>query len=103
MTAMVLPTSGSPSSPVPSSAAVELLAGLPSGTRVSVRYALPADDASGLPLTDALGELVGLDAEGITRTVTVRTRRGDVLIAAEAVRAARVVPPAPPRRRPRGG
>lgn len=99
MTAMVPPTSGSTSSPVPSSAAVELLAGLPSGTRVSVRYALPPDDASGLPLTDALGELIGL-AEG---TVTVRTRRGDVLIGAGAVRAARVVPPAPPRRPPRRG
>lgn len=97
MTAMVPPTSGSTSSPVPSSAALDLLAGLPSGTRVSVRYALPADDASGLPLTDALGELIGL-AEG---TVTVRTRRGDVLIGTGAVRAARVVPPAPPRRRPR--
>lgn len=97
MTAMVPPTSGSTSSPVPSSAALDLLAGLPSGTRVSVRYALPADDASGLPLTDALGELVGL-AEG---TVTVRTRRGDVLIGTGAVRAARVVPPAPPRRLPR--
>ncbi|WP_277549980.1 hypothetical protein [Kocuria oceani] len=100
---MVSPTSGSTSSPVPSSAAVELLAGLPSGTRVSVRYALPADDASGLPLTDALGELVDPDPGGGAGTVTVRTRRGDVLIPAAAVRAARVVPPAPPRRRPRGG
>jgi len=65
---------------------------------VSVRYALPADDASGLPLTDALGELAGVDA----RTVTVRTRRGDVVIAAADVRAARAVPPAPPRRPRRG-
>ena len=95
---MVSPTSGSTSSPVPSSAAVELLAGLPSGTRVSVRYALPADDTSGLPLTDALGELLAADEE----SVTVRTRRGDVLIGAGGIRAVRVVPPAPPRRRPRG-
>nr|WP_240898527.1 hypothetical protein [Kocuria sediminis] len=80
-----------------------MLAGLPRGTRVSVRYALPADDASGLPLTDALGELVGPVTEGDAGTVTVRTRRGDVLIPAASVRAARVVPPAPPRRRPRGG
>ncbi|MFC4905195.1 hypothetical protein ACFPCS_16630 [Kocuria oceani] len=70
---------------------------------MSVRYALPADDASGLPLTDALGELVDPDPGGGAGTVTVRTRRGDVLIPAAAVRAARVVPPAPPRRRPRGG
>jgi hypothetical protein len=66
---------------------------------VSVRWALPGDDASGLPLTDALGELVGVDAE----TVTVRTRRGDVVIAAGDVRAARAVPPPPPRRRPLRG
>ncbi|NVC25241.1 hypothetical protein CIK52_02075 [Kocuria rosea] len=65
---------------------------------MSVRYALPADDASGLPLTDALGELLAADEE----SVTVRTRRGDVLIGAGGIRAVRVVPPAPPRRRPRG-
>lgn len=91
------PTSGSTSPSGTSSPALDLLTGLPAGTRVSVRYALPADDASGLPLTDALGELLAADEEA----VTVRTRRGDVLIGAREVRAARVVPPAPPRRRPR--
>ncbi|MFE7629610.1 hypothetical protein [Kocuria sp. NPDC057446] len=91
------PTSGSTSPSGTSSPALDLLTGLPGGTRVSVRYALPADDASGLPLTDALGELLAADAEA----VTVRTRRGDVSIGAREVRAARVVPPAPPRRRPR--
>ncbi|WP_298584010.1 hypothetical protein [uncultured Kocuria sp.] len=92
------PTSGSTSPSGTSSSALGVLAGLPPGTRVSVRYALPADDASGLPLTDALGELLAADEE----SVTVRTRRGDVLIGAGDLRAARVVPPAPPRRRPRG-
>ena len=66
---------------------------------MSVRYALPDDDASGLPLTDALGELVAVDSG----TVTVRTRRGDVVIAPGRLRAARAVPPAPPRRPPRRG
>jgi hypothetical protein len=97
MTAMEHPTSGSTSPSGTSSSALGLLAGLPAGTRVSVRYALPDDDASGLPLTDALGELLAADEE----SVTVRTRRGDVLIGAGGIRAARVVPPAPPRRRPR--
>ncbi|GAA1759346.1 hypothetical protein [Kocuria aegyptia] len=96
---MEQPTSGSTSPSGTSSAALGLLAGLPAGTRVSVRYALPADDASGLPLTDALGELLAADEEA----VTVRTRRGDVLIRAGEIRAARVAPPAPPRRRPRQG
>ncbi|MFI7496431.1 hypothetical protein ACH9D2_17145 [Kocuria sp. M4R2S49] len=93
------PTSGSTSPSGTSSSGEGLLAGLPPGTRVSVRYALPADDASGLPLTDALGELLTADEA----SVTVRTRRGDVRIGAGEVRAARVVPPAPPRRRPRQG
>ena len=91
------PTSGSTSPSGTSSSALGLLTGLPAGTRVSVRYALPDDDASGLPLTDALGELLAADE----KAVTVRTRRGDVLIDAGGIRAARVVPPAPPRRRPR--
>lgn len=77
------------------SSALRLLADLPAGARVSVRYALPPGDA--LPLTDALGELVAADG----RTFTVRTRRGDVVIDAGDVRAARAVPPAPPRRGPR--
>jgi hypothetical protein len=92
---MTRPTSGSTSPSGTSSSAVRLLGSLPSGTRVSVRYALPQDDASGLPLTDALGELTGADAG----EVTVRTRRGDVVIATADVRAARVVPAAAPRRR----
>lgn len=91
------PTSGSTSPSGTSSSALDLLTGLPAGARVSVRYALPAEDASGLALTDALGELLAADGD----TVTVRTRRGDVLIGAGEIRAARVVPPAPPRRRPR--
>ena len=91
-------TSGPASSSGTPSSVLGLLAGLPAGTRVSVRWALPDDDASGLPLTDALGELVAVDEEA----VTVRTRRGDVRIGTGALRAARVVPPAPERRRPRG-
>lgn len=97
MTAMACPTSGPTPPAATSTATLRLLEGLAPGTRVSVRYALPDDDASGLPLTDALGELVGVDSA----TVRIRTRRGDVLIAPGRLRAARVVPPAPPRRPPR--
>lgn len=100
MTTMTPHTSGPGASPAPPSPALELLAGLAPGTRVSVRYALPGDDPSGLPLSDALGELVAVDPVGAGGSVTVRTRRADVVIATGALRAARVVPPAPPRRRP---
>ncbi|MEF3122275.1 hypothetical protein [Kocuria flava] len=96
------PADGPAAPPGPPSAAgraaLRLLTGLPAGTRVSVRRALPDDDVSGLGLTDALGELVRADEDG----VTVRTRRGDVVIAARDLRAARAVPPPPPRRAPRG-
>jgi hypothetical protein len=61
------------------------------GTRVVVRYRI--DEG----LTDALGHLVGCDAGACT----VRTRQADVVIPLERVVAAKEVPPAPERRRPR--
>ena len=95
------PADGPAAPPGPPSAAgraaLRLLTALPAGPRVSVRRALP-DDVPGPGLTDALGELVRADEAG----VTVRTRRGDVVIAARDLRAARAVPPPPPRRAPRG-
>ena len=48
-------------------------------------------------LTDALGHLVTCDAGACT----VRTRQADVVIPLERVVAAKEVPPAPERRRPR--
>jgi hypothetical protein len=59
---------------------------------VVVRYRM--DDG----LTDALGDLVGID-DG---ECTVRTRRSDVVIPLALVVAAKAVPPAPPQRAPRG-
>ena len=47
--------------------------------------------------TDALGHLVACDAGA----ATVRTRQADVVIPLERVVAAKAVPPAPERRRPR--
>lgn len=49
--------------------------------------------------TDVLGELRAVDAE----SCTVGTRHGDVVVSLSAVAAAKQVPPAPPRRRPRAG
>ncbi|MET4589003.1 hypothetical protein [Arthrobacter sp. 754] len=70
----------------------EFLAAATAGTRVVVRYRIDGG------LTDALGLLVACD-DG---HCTVRTRQADVVIPLELVVAAKEVPPAPPRRRPRG-
>lgn len=64
------------------------------GTRVTVRHRIDDADHS---LTDALGEVVGLDGSA----VVVRTRRGDVTVPLASIVAVRQVPPAPPRRAPR--
>jgi hypothetical protein len=48
-------------------------------------------------LTDALGHLVSCDAG----SCTIRTRKADVVIPLAAVVAAKEVPPAPEKRRPR--
>ncbi|ADG73898.1 conserved hypothetical protein [Cellulomonas flavigena DSM 20109] len=73
------------------------------GTRVVVRRVrddLPPGTPTGTlrggepPFTDVLGEVVGVDADGLT----VRTRRGDVRVPAAHVLRAKVVPPPPPRR-----
>jgi hypothetical protein len=69
----------------------EFLASASPETRVVVRYRIEGG------LTDALGLLVGA-ADG---ECTVRTRQADVVIPLELVVAAKEVPPAPPRRRPR--
>ncbi len=69
--------------------AVQRLGALPLGTRIVVRHLLDTGSA-----TDALGELVALDID----TCTVRTRRGDVVIALTSIVAAKPVPPAPVRR-----
>lgn len=61
-----------------------LLLSLPVGTRVVVRYRIEGG------LTDALGDLVQVDAE----RCTVRTRRGDVVVLLTEVTAAKEVPPA---------
>lgn len=71
----------------------EFLAAAPSGTRVVVRYRVDGG------FTDALGDLLEC-GEG---ECTVRTRSADVVIALDLVVAAKQVPPAPPRRRPRSG
>ncbi|GGC91550.1 hypothetical protein GCM10011512_18290 [Tersicoccus solisilvae] len=74
-------------------APARLLATLPLGTRVVVRYRI--DDAVH-GATDALGEIVARQ----TDTCTVRTRSaGDVVIALADVTAAKTVPPPPAPRR----
>ncbi|WP_285251354.1 hypothetical protein [Pseudarthrobacter sp. fls2-241-R2A-168] len=75
--------------PVPSPAGFLLAAA--SGTRVVVRYRIEGG------LADALGHLVACDAGACT----IRTRQADVVIPLEVVVAAKEVPPAPERRRPR--
>ncbi|GAB3537405.1 hypothetical protein GCM10027403_21540 [Arthrobacter tecti] len=65
-----------------------VLATLPLGTRVVVRYRI--EDG----LTDALGDLVARD--GVS--CTVHGRRGAVVVPLDAVIAAKPVPPPPPRR-----
>lgn len=68
------------------------LAAAKPGTRVVVRYRF--EDG----LTDALGHVVSCDAGACT----IRTRQADVVIPLDLVVAAKQVPPAPERRRPRG-
>ena len=72
--------------------AADALAALPLGTRVVVRYRLHGDTHSA---TDALGDLVALDAV----TCTVATRRGEVEIALADVLVTKPVPPPAPRPR----
>lgn len=62
----------------------------PIGARVVVRYRLPDGWRS-----DALGELLESSADG----VVIRTRRGDVRVAAADIELGKIVPPAPLRRR----
>lgn len=63
---------------------------LPLGTRVVLRYRLPP--GSSHPLTDVVGELVGLDP------LAVRDRRGRVVeVDAGRVVAIKAVPPRPER------
>lgn len=63
------------------------------GSRVMVRRTLP----------DGFGDVVGdlLDWSG--SSLTIATRRGDVVVPLASVVAGKRVPPAVPRRRPRGG
>ena len=68
------------------------LAAAAPGTRVVVRYRIDGG------FTDALGDLVASSDAG---SVTVRTRRAAVVIPLDRVVAAKEVPPAPERRRPR--
>lgn len=70
---------------------VERLRTLEPGTRVVVRYRIDGGQ------TDALGELLRVDAA----LCVVDTRRGPVSVALDSVTAAKPVPPAPARRRPR--
>jgi hypothetical protein len=49
---------------------------------------------AGPSLTDALGELLAIDDDG----VTVRTRRGDITVPASAITLGKRVPQPPPRR-----
>ena len=78
------------------------------GDRIVVRYRL--EGPRGAMSSDALGTFVGVraaatesDAEGETAgdAVVVRTRSGDVPVPRSAVTHAKLVPPAPERRRPR--
>jgi hypothetical protein len=64
------------------------------GDRVVVRYRRGAPAAGEPPLSDALGEVVASGPDGIT----VRTRRGDVVVPGDAVVLGKRVPPPPPPR-----
>lgn len=64
------------------------------GTRVVVRYRIERTRPGGPGQTDALGEVVALEATA----VTVRTRSGDVRVPTAAITAGKRVPPPPPRR-----
>ena len=70
----------------------DLLRAAGTGSRAVVRYRI----AGGL--TDALGIITALDTAGCT----LETRRGTVHVPWDLVTAAKKVPPAPERRRPRG-
>lgn len=65
------------------------------GARVSVRHRLPAGASHAT--TDVLGQLLAY-ADGVLR---IAGRDGEVTVAEVDVLASRVVPPAPPPRRPR--
>ncbi len=77
--------------------ALERLARLPAGTRVTVRYALPTGDASGKGRTDAIGTLRERSDDDLA-AVVLDTRGGPVRIPLADVRLARQVPPPAPRR-----
>lgn len=71
------------------------VATLPLGSRVVVRWRLPAPDArSGATQTDTVGTLTGLDEH----TLTVESARGPVTVERHRVVAARELPPKPTRR-----
>ncbi|WP_240675356.1 hypothetical protein [Cellulomonas endophytica] len=68
------------------------------GTRAVVRRRRPDAAPGEPPLTDVLGDVVRVDADG----VVLRTRHGDeVHVPLVDVLRAKPVPPAPPRRAPR--
>ena len=69
---------------------LELWTTWPLGARVVVRRRLPDGKYS-----DVLGELLETGPEG----VRVRTRTGDVTVAAAEIAIGKIVPPARPRRR----
>lgn len=81
--------------------ALTRLASAPEGTRFTVRYDLDSPDPSGARFTDAVGLLQPRDPAD-PAAVVLQTRTGRVRIPLAAVRLAREVPPAAPRRRPRG-
>lgn len=69
-----------------------VIGGFAIGDRVVIRFGLPDGMA-----TDALGEVIALDAAACT----VRTKRGDVAVPiAAAIAAKRVPPPPSPRSNP---
>jgi N-acetylglutamate synthase len=72
-----------------------LVAALPLGSRVVVRWRLAVpDEATGATLTDAVGTLVARDES----TVTVQSAHGTVRIPTDRITAAKEVPPKPSRR-----
>ena len=67
------------------------------GVRVMVRTRLP--EGSSHLYTDVLGTITGRSDE----TLTIETRTGTVEVPLASVATGKIVPPAPPRRRPREG
>ena len=67
------------------------------GVRVMVRTRLP--EGSSHLYTDVLGTVTRRSSE----TLTLETRTGTVEVAVATIATGKVVPPAPPRRRPRDG